>query len=93
MKDYVADHGTKTFSELSKDFPGQLQGSSEVFVTKEEALEKLERTGYKRYYIKSDELIKLADESIIAVTTQWGKGNIYNFIERAREFGYKIDKI
>lgn len=91
MKDYVGDHNKKTFSELRKDFPHDLQGSSGVFVTKEEAIGKFERTGYKRYYIKDDELIKLEDESVIAVTTQWGKGNIHKFIDRAREFGYKID--
>ncbi|PLR76522.1 hypothetical protein CU633_15370, partial [Bacillus sp. V3-13] len=81
----------KTVSELRKAFPHDLQGSSGVFVTKEEAIEKFERTGYKRHYIKDDELVKLGDENVIAVTTQWGKGNIYKFINRAREFGYKID--
>lgn len=91
MKDFVADHKIKTYSELKSDFPKELQGSSGVFIKKEEALEKYESTGYKRYYIKEDETIKLEDGNIIAVTTQWGKGNIYNFINRAKELGYKID--
>ncbi|MFD2629487.1 hypothetical protein [Oceanobacillus kapialis] len=93
ITDYVSDHGKKTLPELKKDFPDSLQGPSGVFVTKEQALKKLEQTGYKRYYIKDDELIKLEDENIIAVTTQWGKGNINNFIKQAKEFGYDIEWI
>ncbi|MDQ0273970.1 hypothetical protein [Cytobacillus purgationiresistens] len=91
IKDYLAAHKTKTYFELKQDFPNDLQGSTGVLTTKEKALEIYEKTGYKRYYIKEDELIKLEDGTVIAVTTQWGKGNLYNFIDRAREFGYKIE--
>lgn len=87
MNDYVADHETKNHSELRRDFPDNLQGSSGVFVTKEEAVKKYEITSYKRYFIKDDELIKLGDGNVIAVTTQWGKGNIYKFINRTKELG------
>ncbi|MFA1819209.1 hypothetical protein ACDX78_03215 [Virgibacillus oceani] len=90
MKDYVATHKTKSYAELKQDFPDDIQGPTGVFATNEKAFEIYDRTGYKRYYIKEDELIKLGDESVIAVTTQWGKGNIYKFIDRARELGYEI---
>ncbi|QZT33063.1 hypothetical protein HUR95_12145 [Caldalkalibacillus thermarum TA2.A1] len=91
LKDYVEENKPVSYAELRKAFPDNLQGSSGVFVTKEKALSIFERTGYKRYYIKDDELIKLGDGSVIAVTTQWGKGNIYKFIERARELGITIE--
>lgn len=91
IKDYVREQNTGSYSELKKVFPDHLQGSHGVFSTKDRALSILERTGYKRHYIKSDELIKLMDETVIAVSTQWGIGNINNFIERARELGIKIE--
>jgi len=71
---------------LRKDFPDALQGSTGMFTIKEEALKKYEQTGYKRYYIKDDELINLDDDNIIAVTTRWGKG-----IHCVRELSYTIE--
>lgn len=73
IKDYVTKHRSGSFSELKEVFPDKLQGSSGVFVIKDEALSIFERTGYKRYY---NELIKLGDENVIAFSTQWGRGNI-----------------
>ncbi len=93
IKDFVAENKMITFTELKKFFPDQLQGSSGVFKTKEQALEIYDRTGYKRYYIKDNEFIKLGDGNVIAVTTQWGKGNIYKFIDRAREIGISIESM
>jgi hypothetical protein len=79
IRTYVEENPTMTFAELEKTFPQNLQGSFGVFETKENAQEIFDRTGHKRYYLKSDEFIKLSD-SIIATTNQWGIGNIGNFI-------------
>lgn len=68
-----------TYAELEKIFPQHLQGSMGVFDTYENAQEIFDRTGHKRHYLKSDELIKLSD-SIIATSNQWGLGNIQVFI-------------
>lgn len=80
VKSFIEKNPTITFAELEMIFPNWLQGSMGVFTTKEKALEIYEKTGHKRYYIKSDELIKLSDETI-ATCTQWGIGNIKNFID------------
>ena len=78
IKTFVEENPNITFAELEKTFPKYLQGSFGVFETKENAQEIFDRTGHKRYYLKSDEFIKLSD-SIIATTNQWGIGNIGNF--------------
>lgn len=91
IKDYVAENNSKSYFELKEIFPDHLQGSHGVFVTNDKALSILENTGYKRHYIKGDELIKLADGTVISVSTQWGIGNINNFIERAKELGIEIE--
>ncbi|WP_153004900.1 hypothetical protein [Oceanobacillus picturae] len=92
IKDHVISGGSTTYTELKNNFPDNLQGPVGVFTTKEEALLKYERTGYKRFYINEDELLKLEDGNVISVSTQWGIGNINNFIDHARGLGYKIDK-
>jgi hypothetical protein len=42
-----------------------------------------------RHFLKPEEIIQLAD-SRIAVTNQWGIGNINHFINQARKLDYKI---
>jgi len=68
-----------TYAELERLIPQNLQGSIGVFTTSENAQEIFDRTGHKRYYLKSDELIELSD-STIATSTQWGIGNIEPFV-------------
>lgn len=91
IKFYVDNHGKVSFNELASIFPLNLQGIQGVFKTIEEATEIYNKTGHKRHFIKPNEQIKLSD-SIIAVSNQWGIGNITGFINHAKELGYKIEK-
>jgi hypothetical protein len=79
-----------TFQELKEDFPDCLQGSA-VVVLLENAQEIFTRTGRKRHFISEGEILITSDNKKIAVSTQWGAGNINNFINRARELGYQIE--
>lgn len=89
IKHYVEQNPTTKLVDLKSIFPNHLQGSTGVFDTYEKAQEIYNKTGYKRFYIKPEELIKLADTTI-ATSTQWGVGNIDRFIKTAIELGYKI---
>ena len=42
--------------------------------------------------MKDNEIIQIADADI-AVSTEWGKGNIDNFILAARDQGMEIDPV
>jgi hypothetical protein len=42
-----------------------------------------------RHFLKPEEIVQLADAQI-AVTTQWGIGNINNFIRQAGKLDYEI---
>lgn len=84
VRTYIEENPTISYAELEKVFPQSLQGSTGVFDTKENAQEIFDRTGHKRHYLKSDELIKLSD-SIIATSNQWGLGNITNFIKHVND--------
>lgn len=94
IKRYVEDHLALTFSELERAFPRKLQGWYGCFDTVENAqriLEKGEGRKNKRYFLRPEDLVDLADAKI-AVCDQWGIGNIGHFLEAAQNLGFKIKK-
>ena len=91
VKSYVSNKLGTSFNDLQELFPKHLQGSSCVFNLYSDAQDVYERTGHKRHFIKSDEIIKLSDCEI-AVSTEWGKGNIDDFIAATQSLGYEISE-
>lgn len=83
IKDYVEKNPKITFSQLKAVFPDTLQGR-ETFTTESIAKNKRDR----RNFIEPEELITLTDETI-AVSTQWGVGNINKFLDHCKQM--KID--
>jgi hypothetical protein len=90
VRSYVETHPEIKFSALEKAFPKACQGSSGVFATIETASQ-IAQMDRKRHFLNPDELIKLAD-STIAVSSQWGIGNIDKFIKQAGLNGYSIKR-
>lgn len=86
IRTFVEQNPSVSFAELVRIFPPSLQGSMGVFDTKENAQAIYDRTGHKRHYLKSDELIKLSD-STIATSNQWGIDNITDFINHVNTLG------
>jgi len=84
MKKYIADNPSLDSKCLLEAFPKKIQGSCGVFDNEQKA-------GDKRHFNKPHELIILTD-CAIAVSSQWGSGNINNFIEQAKKLGYQIDR-
>lgn len=91
IRSYVADNPTVSYAELCRVFPKALQGSLGCFVTVEEAQKRWDQSGYRRHFLKPDEVIRLSDTTI-SVTTQWGIQNIVRFVQRANELNYNIEK-
>jgi hypothetical protein len=92
IKKYVESKPTTTFSDLEKSFPKKLQGPQGCFDTAEKAQQKWDDSGRKRHFLNPEEVIALAD-SKIAVSTQWGIGNIGSFVEAANALGYSIEEV
>ena len=95
LKRYVEDHPEISKAELKKIFPDKIQGTG-VFTTEEDANEIIakSKTGIKRHFIKSNELIHLSDATI-AVSNQWGDGknpNMPNFLEAVKKIYPDIQK-
>ena len=89
VKDYVAKHPESSFEKLLEVFPKELQGTSGVFSELDDAKEVYVRTSHKRHFLNNDETIELSD-CVIAVSTEWGAGNIENLINTAKNQGFEI---
>lgn len=89
MKEHVEHNPNLTFSELEKQFPRTCQGSHGVFSTIDDANDVYVTKNRARHFIKPSEVIKLSDSSI-AVSSQWGIGNIDKFVSIAQGLGYDI---
>jgi len=90
IRKHSTDNPSLCFGELEEAFPQSLQGSSGVFARSEEAIKILSETGRKRHFLNEDEVIRISDTTI-AVSSQWGAGNIDKFVERARANGHVIE--
>jgi len=90
VKRYVETHPNVTFSALEQAFPKDCQGSSGVLTTLDRANEIVARDR-GRHFLNPEDLIQLADGTVVAVSNQWGVGNIERFIQHAtRTLGYTI---
>jgi hypothetical protein len=88
---YVKDNPNTSYSLLDGVFPKYIQGSHCVFAKVEEAINS-GKTDKIRFFVKENEQIKLRD-AVIAVSTEWGKGNIGKLIQAANSMGYGITAI
>jgi len=98
IKNYVIQNPDTTFDGLKNAFPDEWQSDKPnqrnraVFVRLSEAEELFKNKGHRRHFFKEGETIQLSDE-IIAVSNQWGIGNIGNFVDGAnRSHNAEISK-
>ncbi|MDE2567003.1 MAG: hypothetical protein KGL50_14570 [Burkholderiales bacterium] len=89
VKRHVDANPTLTFAELEQAFPKSCQGSVGVVATAEQANQIYATSGRKRHYLEAEELIQLQDATV-AVSSQWGAGNIDRLLKRAGELGYAV---
>ena len=92
VKRHVETHPDITFPELEQAFPKTCQGPQGVLSTAEQANEVVASAGRKRHFLDPEDLIHLVDGTVVAVSNQWGVGNIGRFIQHAtNKLGYTID--
>jgi hypothetical protein len=87
---YVKSNPGITYEELLKIFPARLQGGVVGAITElGYARDIAEQCGRPKHFLGDDQILQLAD-CAIAVSGQWGNGNIKNLIDTARSIGYQI---
>ncbi len=90
VKRYVEAHPATTFAELQQAFPKHCQGALGVVATVEQANEIYAKTTRKRHFLDPEDVIQLQD-SRVAISSQWGIGNIGLFIKQAEELDFTIE--
>lgn len=89
---FVEAHPGITFAQLVQQFPQAIQGNGQdggVVKTAGQANEIYTRSGHRRHFMKPEDLIQLVDETV-AVSNQWGVGNIQRFLDKASELKFDI---
>ena len=90
IKKYIEDHPNTSYAELLEIFPQEIGTQVQGFIVKASHARQLHAdTGYKRHYIKKGEIIKLIDEDV-AVSNQWGPGNINNILDHAKKMDIQV---
>ena len=89
VKNYVKNNPGIIFDELIKVFPNQLQGSINTIERLKDAQVRYEKSKYKRHFLNVSEIIELKDGPI-AVCSQWGIGNIENFIKQCKKVNINV---
>ena len=91
IRTHVKNTPDITFAQLQSVFPKKVQGSLGCFHLIDDAIKILEETGHKRHFLASSDIIEIKSGSI-AVSSQWGVGNIEKFINQASSLGYVIEE-
>ena len=89
VKNYVKNNPGIIFDELIKVFPNQLQGSINTIERLKDAQVRYEKSKHKRHFLNESDIIELKDGPI-AVCSQWGIGNIDNFIKQCKKMNIDI---
>ena len=90
VKSYVEHNPGLSCGELKAAFNKSLQGS--IGVVEYETVAKRRNDYSVRFFSREEEILHLADGNMF-VCTQWGIGNITNFIKRAEQLGFEIQSI
>jgi len=88
VADYIKRHPVATFENIERVFPPKLQGSFGVVRTIEYIKEK--NYNGRRYFKEPEFVLKDANGIPFAVSTEWGKSNIKQFLKAVRQLGYHV---
>lgn len=91
IKKFVEDNPNITEAQLSSSFPSYECKCSYQIVKEVTTIPEKHLNPVKRYYVNDEHLIKLTDNTIVAVCNQWGQ-NIHYFIKFVEKYGYNIEK-
>lgn len=88
---WITANSPNSMSDLLSAFPQETRKGS-MFIPVTEAKDIYERQGISRHFLGDDELINLPDGSRLALSNQWGKGNIETFVTQAKKLGFEIEE-
>ncbi|WP_158728433.1 MULTISPECIES: hypothetical protein [unclassified Flavobacterium] len=90
VKQFIENNEHLTFEEIQDKFPSNLQGSTGVLNTLNFVNHKYNDSKKKRHFIDKNDILTSADGIEFLVSTEWGIGNINNFVNFARSINFDI---
>ncbi|PMJ95288.1 hypothetical protein [Vibrio sp. 10N.261.55.A7] len=81
LSDWIDKHNPQDLDQLQAAFNGVLRKSVFTLVSD------IPENRYKRFHMKEDQQIELESGEVIAISNQWGVGNIFKLIERVKQDG------
>ena len=96
IRTYVKKHSNISFSKLESKFPPELRGTNKrwgCISSFRDAKELADRTNRARHFLDNEDVIVLGDGTRVAVSSQWGIGNIGAFIKQALKNGVHIEEM
>lgn len=92
VRTYLQKYPTD-FSSLKRVFKDEYQGSTGVINKLDFVETKYANKSNKRHFTGNDEILTSNDNIQFVVSTEWGKDNINNIVELARENGFEIQEV
>jgi hypothetical protein len=94
VRKIYADKPSYNLEDLQKIFPKKILGAFEVITTKKEAETIFERSGHRRHFLHSNDIVMIDGNQELSVCTQWSQYATNNFIQYIPEdFGYTVEII
>lgn len=95
IKAYVARNPSVTYKQLEEVFPASLRGLRRkttwgCFNKRVDAEDLFLGTGIRRHFLNPSEIVTLSNGQELAVSSQWGIGNIGPFLAKAKELGFNV---
>lgn len=92
IQEWISNNKPHTMSVVLEAFPQELRRGG-IFVPLAEAKAKYKRQGRRRHFLAEDEIIRFPDSTQYAISNQWSKEWIDNFILQAGKLGFEIEEI
>lgn len=92
VKKYVSQNPGSTVEALKNIFPDEWQGRYVVSGEDDSVWQDKKRFEHD-FFWRQDEMLMLDDGKRAAVCRQWGVGNIYNFIDGIKKYGFTVEAI
>lgn len=91
IKDWINNNKPKSLNELLEAFPNKIRKGG-IFTPVQEAKEIYEKNRIDRHFLGEEDIIIFSEEEKYAISNQWGKGNIEEFVEYIKTLGYEVEE-
>jgi len=92
VQQWISDNKPLSLPELLDAFPQEIRKGG-FFVPLADAEAKYKRQGISRHFLADDEIIRFPDSTQFAISNQWSKDWIDNFLSQAKKLGLIIEEI